>query len=969
MRERAVAQLDARWDGGLVVVVGGPGLGKSTLIDQAKLESATLGRGVEFVVRARPGWTAERLHRAVLREIERHAGPDVVAHEQADYGSASDPSVVTEKLWALAPTRVGLVVDDLHALEESGLSYVLELRANLPSNGHLLIATRETSHLSAMLLTADPSVVLDDGDLLFDDDELDQFATVTGVDVERLHRAGGWPAILALTASVGSNVADAYLYDKVLARLTESQQSDLAIASFLGELDRKSAAAVLECRIEDFVSIPLVELPSAGGIVVHDLWSEPLEGKVKPERLHEAVRTAAGLAEQIGDIDRAISLLAKAGLRRDVRRAMVRHVVAGPDRLPVRRLDGWLRQIRNPEDGLLRQMLQQLRQGLVVGAIDTAELDELRDRCRKAEERDLEAIALEIFFAAAWSADEVEECLEIAERLIQLHADGVDVAAHAPFTYEITAARSAGDSTKVLELIAEMRDRPATEPGVDRMLTLELETLVSLGRPFTAKARLEELDAVMSAGKLRSVTYGLTYWFCGMADEAIASLDELLEQPGRFSGIERSWLATSNLFRAWRGLVPSSAERTPTNEDDPLTIYSALVEGLCTVTEHINSHDEAAATEALLDLKRRMPPDSGFTLRAWFMGVATWYVLVAEDRPLLDGFMSSELFGETQALLSTFVGLRNGVAPTPEQLQLLPTDQQVGVLLPVVWSVELAVRLADIDPERATNIVAPLASPGRAELHRLASASKGELRDRALTLLDSRPVDPGTKVRVRLYGEAQLDNGVESEPKNWRRGRVRALLGFLAVRGRVSRETVIDALWPALDLDAGRRNLRVTLSYLTKALEPNREPKSPSWFIEATGETLELNPEGLDLDLLIVEEQLQLADLYQSQGLATMAIDALRTGCENYRGPFLEGLDDEWILDLRTINERRVARGCLRLAALLDAGRSTEAAVWARRAIEIEPYSIEAHKALLVVMGTSDDERQHVQDRLDTLLA
>ena len=961
--------LDARWDGGLVVVVGGPGLGKSTLVDQARLESATLGRGEEFVVRARTGWTDGRLHRALLREIETQSGANVVAAEPVEYGDGTDPSVVAERLWALAPNRVGLIIDDLHALEESGLTYVLELRASLPSNGHLVVVTRETSHLSALLLTADPALVLDDDDLLFDDAELDRFAEATGVDVERLHRAGGWPAILALTASVGSNVADAYLYDKVLGGLTETQQSDLAIASFVGELDRAAASAVLHGRTDEFLSIPLVELPSAGGIIVHDLWSEPLEGKVKPERLHEAVRSVAGLAEQMGDIDRAISLLSKAGLRRDVRAAMVRHIVAGPDRVPVSRLDRWLRQIRHPEDGLLRQMLQQLRKGLVVGEIDTAELDELRDRCRKAGELDLEAIALEIFFASAWAADEVDACLEILDRLIELHNDGVEVAAHATFTHAITSARSAGDSNRVLELIAEMRDRPATEPGVDRMLTLELETLVSLGRPFRAKARLEELDAVMSAGKLRSVTYGLTYWFCGMADEAIASLDGLLEQPGRFAGIERSWLATSNLFRAWRGLPPGDQSRPPLDEADPLTIYSTLVEGLCSVGRYINDHDEARAAEEVLNLKRRMPPDSGFALRAWFMGVSGWYVLVPEDRQMLDSFMAADMYGETQALLSMFVSLRAGETPTPEQLGSLPAAPQIGVLLPLAWSVEFATRLVSIEPEMAVEIVRSLGATGRSELHQLASVSKHELRDQAAQLLDSRPVEPGSQVRIRLHGVATLDNGNETDPKNWRRGRVRALLGFLAVRGRVNRETVIDSLWPALDLDAGRRNLRVTLSYLTKALEPDREPKSPSWFIDSSGETLALNADGLDFDLLIVEEQLQLADLYQSQGLASMAIDALRTACESYRGPFLEGLDDEWILDLRALTERRMARACLRLAALLDAGRSSEAAVWARRAIEIEPYNIEAHETLLVVRGASDDERQHIQDRLDTLLS
>lgn len=969
LRERAVALLDERWDGGLVVIVGGPGLGKSTLLDQARVESATLGRGVEFVVRGRPGWTSASLHKALLREISEHVGSTMPTTDGTEYSDGTDPTVITERLWALAPQRVGLIVDDLHALEESGLTYLLELRVGLPTNAHLVVATRETAHLSAMLMTADPTIVLDDGDLLFDAHELEQFAHATGVDVQRLHRAGGWPAVLALTASVGSDVADAYLYQKVLGELTETQQGDLAIASFIGGLDATAALAVLEGRTSDYVSIPLVELPASGGIVVHDLWSEALEGAVKPERLAEAVRTAASLAEQSGDVERAVALLTKAGLHHDVRGAMVRHLVKGPDRIPVTLLDRWLREIRNPEQALLRRLLQQLRKGLIHGAIDTIEFAALRDRFHKANELDLEAIALEIFFAAAWSADDVNRCLEIAERLIELHDAGVEVAAHAPFTLAITSARSEGDSERVLELIAEMRDRSATEPGVDRMLTLELETLVSLGRPFVALGRLEELESLMSERKLRSVTYGLTYWFCGMADEAIASLDGLLDQQGRFVGIERSWLATSDMFRSWRGLPLTNHERTPLDgHTDPFSIYSALVEGLCGVAEHINASDEAAAEAELLDLKSRLPPDSGFALQAWFMGVAAWYTLIPDDRPMLDGFMTADLFGETQSLLASFVALRDGVVPTNSEIALLPTPEQIGILLPVVWSVEFAARMAETDLALALSVLACLPNGGRTALHQLAATAKGDVQDGAVSLLDARPLEPGMQLRVQLFGPPVLENGSDEEPKNWRRGRVRALLGFLATRGRVPRETVIDALWPSLSLDAGRKNLRVTLSYLTKALEPERKPNSQSWFIESSGESLALNAEGLNFDVLIVEEQLRLADTYQSQGLASMAIDALRIACQNYRGPILEGLDDEWILELRSFTDRRVTRACLRLAALLDAGRSNEAATWARRAIEIEPYNIEAHEMLLSVVGTNDDERHQVQDKLNALL-
>ena len=85
------------------------------------------------------------------------------------------------------------------------------------------------------------------------------------------------------------------------------------------------------------------------------------------------------------------------------------------------------------------------------------------------------------------------------------------------------------------------------------------------------------------------------------------------------------------------------------------------------------------------------------------------------------------------------------------------------------------------------------------------------------------PFPPDVTTRIEVLGPLRLL--VDGEPVDrpeQRRARVRELLALLVVFGSVGRERAMDLLWPDLSAADAARNLRVTLTYLRRWLEPER---------------------------------------------------------------------------------------------------------------------------------------------------
>ena len=107
---------------------------------------------------------------------------------------------------------------------------------------------------------------------------------------------------------------------------------------------------------------------------------------------------------------------------------------------------------------------------------------------------------------------------------------------------------------------------------------------------------------------------------------------------------------------------------------------------------------------------------------------------------------------------------------------------------------------------------------------------------------------------------------------------------MLVVDGTVSRDRAIDALWPEHDMTAGSRNLRVTLTYLRRLLEPDRPAGEASFHVRADASTIRLVPSPtLRVDLWEQRRLMAEATAARASGDVERSIEVLSTATALWR--------------------------------------------------------------------------------------
>ncbi|MEZ5138356.1 MAG: BTAD domain-containing putative transcriptional regulator [Acidimicrobiales bacterium] len=213
-------------------------------------------------------------------------------------------------------------------------------------------------------------------------------------------------------------------------------------------------------------------------------------------------------------------------------------------------------------------------------------------------------------------------------------------------------------------------------------------------------------------------------------------------------------------------------------------------------------------------------------------------------------------------------------------------------------------------------------------------------------------------VELRLLGRASVTIDRRRVPASpWERGRVRELTRHLVLAPSSARDLVADRLWPELTSEAAARNLRVTLSYLRNALDPDRAAPDDPLVVEDEGSLRLAESPRLRIDLrdeaAVLDALQDAAAIDDTAGLLAAARRLRRLPS----GPPLAGAAvGSWAEPLLRRRRDELLGAVARVAPVaLDAGDGDLAEALVQRGLALDPWSERLHQLLVRSRAERDD--------------
>jgi DNA-binding SARP family transcriptional activator len=224
----------------------------------------------------------------------------------------------------------------------------------------------------------------------------------------------------------------------------------------------------------------------------------------------------------------------------------------------------------------------------------------------------------------------------------------------------------------------------------------------------------------------------------------------------------------------------------------------------------------------------------------------------------------------------------------------------------------------------------------------------------------------GTPVVLRRTAAGEL------EEVGWPLKRAFKILAFLAScpDRRATKAELVEALWPEEDRATIHRNFHPTLSYLRRSLGSKAgDAQQPLVF---RNDVYQLNPElEWRIDAESFEEEVKMGAASMEHGETEAAVAVWRRAWSRYKGPFLAGFYDPWLIPRREAYHRQYLNTLRELGNALASLERTAEALDAYRAVLVEDALEEAVQVEVMRLYADQGRRDLVRrqyDRLCTLL-
>ncbi|HYZ99575.1 MAG TPA: BTAD domain-containing putative transcriptional regulator [Acidimicrobiales bacterium] len=954
VRPRLLDRLRERFGIPVVVVAAPAGFGKTTLLAQAFEENRLVPDHVDIWLACRPDDAAASVLSAGLCEAVGVVPPP---------GGAGAVDAVAEAIWHHSPRPVALLVDDVHEIPDGspGAEMLAMLVAKLPRNGHLVLSGRVPPPLPLARAEVLGQVLrLGEAELMFTTDELVEFAARRGVPDERLSDCGGWPALAELAASAAPDVEAAYMWEEVLAAVPPTQRRDLALLAHIGAFDDNLATAVLghEVDLESLTAdLPLVARTPEGGRLIHSLWQPFLAQVVTKDEIAEARRRAGVALARTGDVAPAVTLIADAEAWNDMTRVVVDALGAAHAPVPGDVVAAWRRRLPNDTRcGALARLLDAIITGQTDPEVAASGLSGAMDAFRQSGDVDGELACLAQLAQLAWWWERPEQMVGAAARVLELENAGHDRAASLACLARALVHDVANDCAAAIAELDRISPGSLNQTWQSLVDWLRSTSLSHLGRPEEALDAAERACAhpsplhepLIESARLTAL------WFHGRVGEVLRQLPPLVDHTAavglpNYTVVMAAACCTA-LALAGRPKDASPylerARQSAASRDVPLIdVNLTIAEAALSVARG----DDSGAAVVLEDYLARSPLlGPGHAAAPQQRVLALWYVLVPASREVWDAATLGPCFAVARDLARAVVTVRAGspapASPVPHSPDL------VRAHLPLRWATELA--LAEIATGRQTGwaLLEALWPAAQPEVRRHAVHPGTGLARPARSALSRLPVPPRGLLELRLLGPTELRrDGAPVDAPDWRRERVRSLLAYLVLHGQASRERLGDRLWPELDADAQSRNLRVTLTYLLRVLEPERSERDASFLIRQHGGGLILEPgDWFVADIWAFDDLWQRAIDADRRGAPSDALGHMRRAVALWRGDPSELANEPWALAEAEEQRLRLVKLAVRAGELLLAkGEADDARAMGDAALRVDPWSEPAHSVVV----------------------